>query len=503
MGRGAKAAGCAGIALLLVTSLVPLPAAAKDTAPEALITQINVENRTTDAWGGGNELVVKVGNNVFGVVYGGQGEGAGYVTFYGAVVRTLGTADVYERVSGRLVREDVPLPVVSVVAQRMLGIVEFRDVAPRDGFGPGDGIFNYRPNLSTPEILDFNASEPMLKALELRGNWSLHDFALRAEGEEAVILSYTLTLSDVPYTHPGPDDWAGDGLVDAVSFHVKMVLTRSVETVVEIPHYNATVGRTRDGRQLSSLSPAGTTEHTVTVTRASLKIDHEIVGWDPAPVVRDAPPRLLLITGIPVLQGTSALLAPWISEIALHGERTTTAQVDVPDGEPVRINEDTRPVDTFARADGVELRDGWRRTGAIGFDPTVQVWGPQSHEPDTGRAYFQVLGGAPVSERVDHAVFRGFLLIAGFSYPAAYRVYHDPEFAVESLEFGEAATLPAFQSAFVMAAQFGAIAVSAVGALVLSAYFVSSRARARRKASRQRFEALRERYQLPPGGGQA
>lgn len=498
--RGATAAASAGVALLLLASLVPTPAAADDAAPPDLIDLITVENRTTDAFGGGNQLVVRVGNDAFGVVYGGEGDQAGYVTFYAAVVRTLGTADVYESASGRLVAQNVPLPVVTVVAERMLGVVEFRDTNGQEA-GPGDGIFNYRPNLTTPDVLDFNASEPLIKSLELRGTWSLTDFALRADGPDAANVTYTLTLADVPYTHPGDPEWAGDGQVDAVAFHVKLQIQRSKETVQEVPHYDATVTRTRDGRQLTAIDRDGQTPHNATVTRASMKVDHEIVGWDPAPVVHDAPTRLLLLTAIPVMNGFSQALAPWINDLVVRGERAPTAQVERAEGDDIVISEDQRGADTFVHAQGIALRDGWRQMGSVAFDPTVQVWGPDSQQAETGRAYFQVIGGARIADRVDGNVFRGFVLMGGFSYPAAYRVYHDPQVVAEGFEFSEVATLPAFQPTGAMAAQVGLIVASVGAAVALSAYFVSSRARARQRAARERFEALRDRYELPPGGG--
>jgi hypothetical protein len=497
--RGRAAIG-AGLAAVLLLGLLPVPAGAEEPVTPPLIDLIKVDNGTTDSFGGGNQLTVRTGNQAFGVVYGGRGDAAGYVTFYGAVVRTLGTADVYEAGSGRLVREDVPLPVITVVAQRTVGIVEFRDTVGRPG-GGGDGIFNYRPNLTTPELLDFNASEPLLKGLLLDGTWSLTGFALEADGHDAVAVAFSLTLANATYTAPGPAEWSGDGLVQAVAFHVHLTVTRTVETLEGVPHYNASVARTRNGRELTTITPDGTTTTTATVTRAHFKVDHEVVGWDVAPK-RDVPSRLLLITAIPVVTGIPDAIAPWINDLALRGERTVYARAEVPEGEPVDINGSGRPVDTFTRADAVELRDGWRQSGRLAFEPTVSVWSnPEQVEPEAGKAFFQVLGGAPIAERVDKMALRGFLLIAGFSYPAGHRVFHDPEVIAEGVEIAGDPSLPAFQSTAAMAGQVAAVSGAVVGAVALAAYLASSRARARRARDAERFEALRQLYQLPPGGG--
>ncbi|HEX9708829.1 MAG TPA: hypothetical protein VGB42_02530, partial [Candidatus Thermoplasmatota archaeon] len=420
-------------------------------------------------------------------------------TFYAAVVRTLGTADVYESSSGRLIREDVPLPVVTVVAQRMLTLVEFRDLNGRNT--SGDGIFNYRPNLSTPEILDFNASEPLVKALQLNGNWSLSGFELAAAGDDAASLDYTLTLAGVPYTRAGNAEWAGDGQVEAVSFHVHLEISRRTETL-EFPHYNASVVRTRDGRELASITPAGTTNGTATITKARLKVDHEVVGWDPAPTWHDGHSRLLLIAAMPVLNGVHDAMAPWVNERALTGDRAGTARAELPEGESVVISEEeSQRTETFARALSLELRDNWRRVAHLEFEPTVQVWPrAESEAPETGAAFLQVLGGAPVAERMGDTAFRGFLLLTGFSYPAGYRVYHDPEVVAEGIVLDGDSILPAVLPALVMAAQFAVTALAVGGAVALALYTASTRARARATRDRQRLAALKERYRLPPGG---
>ncbi len=495
-----RAAPVLAIAMMLLASLAVLPASAKEADALPLIDQITVENGTTDAFGGGNQLLVRIGNQAFGVVYGGEGGHEGYVTFYAAVVRTLGTADVYERSGGRLVGENVPLPVVTVVAQRMIALVEFRDVGSRDG-SPGDGIFNFRPNLSTPEVLDFNVSEPLHKSLQLSGTWELTGFELTAAGHDAVRLNYSITLEDVSYTHVADREHNGDGTVEKVAFHVRMLLERHDEELPSIPHFDAIVALTRHGRELVSIVPDGTSSGTATVTSAHLKIDHEIVGWDASPPLHDAPSRLLLITAIRVLNGISDRLAPWLNDLALRDDRAGSARANLGEGDSVEMNP-TRPVtDSFARVASLDLHDNWREMAHLRLLPTVDVWPhAESEEPETGKAFFQLLGGVPVADRIGDTFFRGFLLFGGFSYPTGYRVFHDPEIIAEGVELHASSILPDVLPAVVMAAQFAVIALSVLGAVGISAYFGSSRARARARRDHERLQALKERYRLRPGG---
>ncbi|MDP7264600.1 MAG: hypothetical protein QGH39_03475, partial [Candidatus Thermoplasmatota archaeon] len=88
----------------------------------------------------------------------------------------------------------------------------------------------------------------------------------------------------------------------------------------------------------------------------------------------------------------------------------------------------------------IQFADNWQRVGKMTWVSDVEVWSDaNSNESYTVPAYFQVHGVEKVLELVDwvhhrnmtKGVFFGFMMKGGYLYPAAHRVFHDPNFVGE------------------------------------------------------------------------
>jgi hypothetical protein len=478
--------------LLVAGSLVSgLPAAAQDTQGKPLIDLIRVENGTKDALDGGDFTAVIVGNQAFGVIYG-SAERPAPVTLFTVMVRSLGTATVNDAETGRVVARDVTLPFMTLVAERLDALFEFRDVN-------GDGIFNFRPNLETRDPFDFGGAEPAVKGASLWGDWNLTGFELAAVSGEQVDLTMVLTLNGTGYRSLLDAGKAGNDRVDRVEFTLRVAITRQRVEGASIPHFHATVERRGGQRALASIEPDGTAVRSYTTTRAVFKVDHDIVGWDFAPPRVDVESRLMLHATILYANAIDKRIAPWLTDAALGGDRGGAANVTSEHNETT-VTPD-RQLSEFRPASAVGLRDGFGRAGSVAWVPTASVWEKEaSPEPYEAGVQFQVLGGARYNATVDGRAFRGFVLSAGFVYPAGYRIYHDPELQAESVEVEGNSFLPSLLPALALLGEAVLVVGALAGLLALVVRATSGSAKARAADEARRLQALRERYALPPKG---
>lgn len=482
-------------------------AAVAPPAIPPLIDMITVENgtvanRASDFLDGGDFLVVRVGEQAFGVVYGSATNGNAAVTLFTAFTRSLGTATVTDADSGRVIAENRSVPVRTLIAQRLDAAFEFRDLN-------GDGIFNFRPNTSTRDPFDFAASEFFVKGADLRGDWNLSGFELTAVSGSEVRVNFSLSLSNVPY-RPLEVALGGHRVLDKVEFTVHVVVTRERVHGEDIPHFNATVDRSGGKRVLTALSAGGTVSGSWWSTRALFKVDHDIVGWDFAPPRDLISSKLMLHTVLLYLNAIDARAVPWLTEAALANSRGGQAEIAGESGSPSSTNatvDVARPVAEFRPADSVGLRDHWHRVGRLVWATGAQVWANESStEPQEARVRFQVRGGAAFSLAYEGKVYRGFLLQGGFVYPSGYRIYHDPQLESSSVELDASSQLPGLLNAFVLVGEVGLAGAAALGVLFVIAKTSSKAARTRAAAEARRLEVLQQRYRLPdaeraPKGG--
>lgn len=478
--------------LLVAGSLVSgLPAAAADdSTPTPLIELIHVENGTAEprgALGGGNFTAIIVGNQVFGVVYG-TADNHAPVTLFTVVARSLGTATVRDAGNGKIVKDDVTLPFLSIMAERLEAAFEFRDLN-------GDGMFNFRPNLETSDPFDIAASEFAVKSASLAWEWNMTAFELAAVNDSQVDVTLVLTADNVPYRLGLDVLSGGDGILNKVEFTIHVKITREAVHGAMVPHFEATVDREAGKRTLTSLAPAGTTERDYTSTRAVFKVDHDIVGWDFAAPRLDIASRLFLRTTIVFANAIDPRISPWLNERALAGERGATANVSEEHNNTTV--DPTHPLADFRAALGLGLRDGFGRAGGLAWVPTASVWTDVHGQPTEQRVAFQVLGGVGFKGPYRGLNFTGLVLVAGFVYPSGARIYHDPELQAESVEVEGSSVLPTVIPALILFGEAIVVVVAMAGVLAVVARAASGSSKARVAEEARRIQALRDKYQLP------
>jgi hypothetical protein len=472
--------------------LAAAPAAADGTL-RPHVDQIIIENTTTKEFEGGRQMLIRTGNQAFGVVYGSPEYPNGALTFIGIVVRTLGTATVHDARTGRVVADNVTMPVVTVVAQRFEALVEFRDQRP-------DGIFDFIPNLSSPDPVDFEAHEPVVKGVSMHGIWNLSDFELDAVSDDRVLINFTLWREDLPYMRVDILERPHNLTLDRIAFTVHLAISRRTVEGLQVPHFDATVNQRAGTKDLESIAMDGTRTVNATITSGRFKVDHDIVGWDAAPNRGDVQSRLLLINGILFLTGTSPQLAPWLNDRAVQGPREGSATTPDENGTAREINE-SAPSDRFERVRMITLHDHWRGVGGLSWNQSVDVYAtPDQVEPRTGDVAFQVLGGTRLVVPLERITLRGFLLVGGFVYPATWRVYHDPELSAEGIEVQGTSFLPGLLPALVLFVEALLILGAIVAAVTLASIHASKAAKQRARVDAERVRAFKERYRLPPPG---
>jgi hypothetical protein len=469
-----------------------LPAAGSDAAPDRPLAElVRVVNGTADRFGAlgpGDYTVIAVGNQAFGVHYGSANDSAP-VTFFSVVVRSFGTATVRDADGGRLLKDNVTLPFVTLVAERLDALFEFRDLN-------GDSMFNFRPNLATRDPFDINASEFAVKGALLDGDWNVTSFEMAAAGDDGVEVALVLTREDIPYRLALDDRAPGDGKLNKVEFTLNLKVTRTRVNGATVPHFEATVEREGGKRTLATIERDGTATVSYVSTRAAFKVDHDIVGWDFAPARLDVESRLMLRAFVIFASAVDARVAPWLNPRLFDGERGGAATLET-ERNSTEVSPD-RPLAEFRGADNVSLKDGFGRAGHIGWVPKAQVYLEPEGPAVDKRVQVQILGGVPFSGAHDKLAFRGFVMAAGFVYPVGWRIFHDPDLAAESVEVEGSSVLPGVLPALILLGEAVLVVGALAGVLALVARAASGSAKARAAAEARRLEALKARYQLPP-----
>jgi len=75
----------------------------------------------------------------------------------------------------------------------------------------------------------------------------------------------------------------------------------------------------------------------------------------------------------------------------------------------------------------LHLLDCWEKIGRLTWVTEVNVTETEGAEPTVMNMTAQVQGYRRIILPLPHGIYKGFALLAGYSYPAGYRIYHDPE----------------------------------------------------------------------------
>lgn len=468
---------------MLCAGLAAVVSAAPEEEP---LDRVRMEQGTTHEFGGGDYIAVNMtdGPNAawFGVVYG-TPEHPNAPTLVGAYIRYLGGATVRDA-NGGIMAPVVPIPVLTVFAQRLDSLIEFNDTGLPDGhggrYGAGNGVFDFYGN-RTLSNFGIWAVEPVYKIVDLKeAAWTVgeittmddpvngtrrYDFSISATD-----LTYSKIWDDRPATNLDGSrrGTEADGTVSSVEF-VFHIDASAVTVEAAVPWYDVKI----DGRnQIISSHEAEPRNYTGVAVNAAFKYDHVIEGWDFA---AQGESSKLMLENI-VIMGTyiPGIVQRWIdaqfidSQIG-DGAGTVSYLAEGDDADSTVLPETS----TRVANNVIEYRDNWQRIGKLTWVSNVTVDG---HDRDM---YYQVHAGdglelvkdfqKPIDGRV-----RGIALVGGYIYPAGENIVHDPTFEAGTFQLSIVGDI---DPAAVMLLMFGVAAVCGIS--LTTVLVLRSRARNR------------------------
>lgn len=374
--------------------------------------KIVVSQGTSERFGGGDWVLISVGDTVFGVIYGNE-ETPRPITIFGEYKRYIGGAEIYDE-RGNYIKT-TPIPVSTVFSQTLINAVEFTDL-------DSDGLYDFR-RIDSPLL----SGDAPVKFLSLAQSWELSGWKLQKDDKEAS-LDFSLSLAEIPYT------WVVDPQTQlridgrmrserveeiTITFHIRVSIAPI--RAENIPWYKVTVGGLL-GREFLASERVGYKSFDGTSINMSFKYDHLIQGWD----FQDN--KTYLAMGTVILAGNlvDVSLARLIHEemrlkaVEEDGaeERYEVRETDAEPDKPVLIEKNK-----------IQFYDDWYRLGRLTWVSYVEVDGNQE------RMRFEVYGLGPATWLKNDRIFKGFQVKGAFVYPQGENILHDPEFSDSVLIF--------------------------------------------------------------------
>jgi len=409
-------------------------------------------DRTTDRFGGGSYVAIKSpdGDAWAAVIYGTQAD-PNAIVLAAMYTRYLGGATVYDS-SGGLISRSVPLPVYTYFAQSLEDIYEFNDT---NGNGIGDVVRSNNP-IRVGEII---AHEPVYKSVSLDTVWTRSEITKETNGTTKQ-WTFSLTATNLQYAILGDpakvNASVGDLVLNSVTFTFH--LTAELKHVnASVPWYKVTVEKGAGKRwQVAGSEQDGTRDFQGEKVSASFKYDHELAGWDFEP--RNSNPGLVLETHAMWGFAVSKKVAQWYNEQFVEGNARGDGQLSYEtDGGTQTVTSSSLQDSAVMPSDGEtpklvrknELRfaDNWQRIGRLTWISEVDCYADANASAVSNDMYFQIHGGRKLAGyTLSGAVYRGAVVLGGFSYPGAYRIFHDPEFGADMVQLDIPTVLGAGQA---------------------------------------------------------
>lgn len=404
-----KKTGALFVVLLFAATIV----AGAGSAKTVDVSQIEFEQGETDWVNGGQYVGIHAPGMDFRVIYG-TVENPRAITIVSSFVRYLGAAEVYNT-NGDF-RGNVPIPVVTMTAQRLGFLAEFRD-------SNGNGMMD-------PQDFRENGAQgrEVLRTASLVTYWNLtvDDEVQYPDG--SVGWNFTLSTGHLPYTY-SVDNASGKS-VDKVAFTFHLRAGIKDVRVENVPWYRVEVYEASHGPVVVESNLESYRNYTGTAVNASVKYDHLIEGWDFA----GNSSRLFLGTGLTMGNHIPEKTQEWIHTQFIDringegtiGARNGTGNISV-DGNF------TRP--TLIKNNEMHFQDNWERMGNFSWVSNVTLTDRNGRSSE-GNVTFSLHRGMPIDRiNMKGDIFRGFMVLGGFSYPSAYSIYHDPTFSATAYSF--------------------------------------------------------------------
>ena len=421
----AKRTAGAGVAvafmMLLGIFAVPVNASA---GPIVLTDQLETEDGGTDILGGGDHFFVKFGTDAaFGIVWGNE-TNLNNIYFVAIKARYLGMAQVYDK-DGELVEANHTMKVYTMYAVKLDSLIEFSDVN-------GNGLLQYQREYENSNFTgDYLGYEPMYKKVDMKTSWTPSEIAYD-ETDDSKTWEFSLTALDLPYIEL--DDYsgvAGDNKLNnlTLTFHLEADMVQYDNA--SLPQWRITVTKGPLGTMwyngAEKLTPLQVTGK---VIKYNAKWDQYIEGWD-FDAENDVNQTLLMEFGAMIGNWVSPTRAAWMEMNVVRAmNEYGLAVCNEGESTELRINETTATqVQTRALVQNrVSFGGEWTKIGAMHWVTDVEVDGVQE------QMHAQVMGGIPIwGVGPSGAIFAGFAVLGGMTFPGGGLIVHDPTFESEAL----------------------------------------------------------------------
>jgi hypothetical protein len=422
IGRTTTTAGAVFAVLLMLLGVFAIPNSVS-AAPIKLTDQLTTDTGTTTDLGGGKYFFVKFGTDAaFGIVWG-TDTNVNNVYFVAIKARYLGMAQVYDR-EGKLVVENQTIRIYTLYAVKLDDMLEFND-SNDNGVLQGHRIYqngNFTGN--------YSHTEAIYKKVDLKTAWDQSPVVYE-ETDDSKTWSFDLTANDLPYValdnHTGA---TGDDKLNnlTLTFHLEANMIQ-VDNA-SLPQWRITVQRGMMGNMMGFYDAQRLEDVLVSgkMITYHVKWDQSIQGWDFD--AANSNPYLLMEFGAIVGNYLPAGMANWMgmTMVARMNEAGTMTCRD--SSGSVNVDDRTGTYSTPRALSQPALTFGGDRTriGQFEWVSNVTVDGNQE------QLHAQIMGGVPFwAVAMNGAVFAGFGVLGGISYPGGSMIVHDPTFSADAL----------------------------------------------------------------------
>ncbi len=425
--RGLKVTGAMFAVLLMLLGIFAVPGIASAAAPASLSDRLTTATGTTADFGGGKYFFVKFGQDAaFGLIWG-SNDTPNNIYFVAMKARYLGMAQVYDNEGNALAR-NVTLKIYTIYAVKLEDILEFND-------SNGDGVLQgHRVYTNGNFTGDYIHTEDIYKSVSLNTSWAQSAVAT-SETNDSRTWTFSLTATNLPYI--AQDNYtgaSGDDKLNTLSFTFHLTASMAQLDNATLPQWRITATRGMMGGMWSTgVQAMPDMVLSAKMISYHVKWDQLIQGWDYD--AKDSNPKLLMEFGAIIGNYVPAQLAmAWMQMALVQNMREAGRCVGSGPSGAVDVDGNTGMMAAPRMLSSPMLTFGGERTriGALQWVTNVSVDGNTSH------MHAQVMGGVPIlsmklSGYQAGAIFAGFAILGGLTFPGGELIQHDPTFSTDAL----------------------------------------------------------------------
>ncbi len=427
VGRGLTVTGAVFAVMLMLLGVLAVPGIASAAGPTSLSDKLTTATGTTGDFGGGRYFFVKFGSDAaFGLVWG-SNETPNNIYFVAMKARYLGMAQVYDN-EGNVLAKNVTLKIYTIYAVKLEDMLEFND-------SNGDGVLQGHRIYSGGDFTgDYAHTEAIYKSVSLNTTWE-QSAVTSSESSGSRTWAFSPTATDLPYI--AQDNYTGvtgDNKLNTLSFTFHLEANMVQLDNASLPQWRITATRGMMGGMWSTgVQAMPDMVLSAKMISYHVKWDQTIQGWDFD--ASDSNSSLLMEFGAIVGNFVPAQLAmAWMQMGLVQNMREAGRCTGSAPSGAVDVDGSTGMMSAPRPLTSPMLTFGGEKTriGALQWVSNVSVDGNMSH------MHAQVMGGVPiVSMKLNGyqagAIFAGFAVLGGLTFPGGALIQHDPTFSTDAL----------------------------------------------------------------------